>query len=66
MGSSSTMGMSSTLLSNLRERASNFCTCRLLVSCPPVIHTEVVPDTQDHTTGNSSGDLWEAHHCAGV
>lgn len=64
MGSSTTMGTSSTFLSNFRERASNFCTCRMLVSCPPAINIEDTPDIQDHTTGNSSGDLWEAP-CAG-
>lgn len=66
MGSSNTVGMSSTFLRNLRECASNFSTCRLLVSSPPAINTEDMPDTQDHTTGNSSGDLWEVHTHAGV
>lgn len=66
MGSRSTVGTSSTFLSNLRERASNFSTCRLLVSSPPAINTEDMPDTQVHTTGKSSGDLWEARTRAGV
>lgn len=66
MRSSSTVGTSPTFLSNLRERASNFSTWRLLVSSPPAINKEDMPDTQDHTTGNSSGDLWEAHTHAGV
>lgn len=66
MGSRNTVGMSSTFLSNLRERASNFSTCILLVSSPRAISTEDMRDTQDHTTGNSSGDLWEVHTLAGV
>lgn len=66
MGSSSTVGTSSTFLSNTRERASNFGTCRLLVSSAPPVNTGDVPDTLDHTTGKSSGALWEVHTHVGV
>lgn len=66
MGSSSTVGTSSTFLSNTREHASNFGTCRLLVSSAPAVSTGDMPDTLDHTTGKSSGTLWKLHTHVGV
>lgn len=65
MGSSSTVGTSSTFLSNTRERASNFGACRLRISSAPAINTGDIPDTLDHTTENSSGGLWEPHTMLG-
>lgn len=66
MGSSNTVGTSSTFLSSTRERASNFGTCRLLVSSAPAINAGDMPDTLDGVTGKISGALWEAHTHDGV
>lgn len=66
MGSSSTVGMSSTFLSDMTERASNFGTWRLLVFFAPAVNTGDMPDTMDRTPGKSSGGLWEALTHAGV
>lgn len=66
MGSSSTVGMPSTFLSDMTEHASNSGTWRLLVSSAPAVNTGDMPDTLDRTPGKSSGGLWEAPTHAGV
>lgn len=65
MGSSSTVGTSPTFLSNMRERASNFGTCRLLVSSAPAINTGYSWHTGSHNRKKLWSPLGTTHH-AGV